>query len=141
MAEPVSDEEVADWALRFSKIMKRLLVNSNLLIEETINFVKREHGNYKMHIVSGSDHEELRYLCGELKIDHYFDSIHGSPRPKTIWVKELIKQYSYRTNGCILIGDSQNDFDAAQDNGIKFIGYGKEKVVELSDFEWENFKG
>lgn len=139
--EPVTEEEVADWARRFSMIMKELLVNSNLLIEETLDFIKREHSNYKMHIVSGSDQEELRYLCSELKIEQYFDSINGSPKPKTKWVGELIEKNIYNTQECILIGDSRNDFDAAQDNEIAFVGYGNDDVIKLSDVNWEGFKG
>ena len=53
--EAVSEEEILEWATRFSVIMKDLLINPALLIEETLNFVKRNFTKYEMFIVSGSD--------------------------------------------------------------------------------------
>jgi hypothetical protein len=62
-------------------IKKELLVNPSVLIDETLQFVKANFDKYPMHIVSGSDGNELRYLCQMMGIDHYFVSIEGSPNP------------------------------------------------------------
>lgn len=121
--ESITDEEILVWANRFSLIMKELLVNPDLLIHENIDFVKKNQGKYRMHITSGSDQEELRFLCKSMHIDHYFDSIHGSPKQKKQWVKELIETNSYRQEECILIGDSINDWEAALTNNIYFCPY------------------
>lgn len=138
--EKVSDDEVIGWAAKFSEVMREELVNPSLLIDETVDFVKRNHENYKMYIVSGSDQSELRYLCNQLKIDCYFDSIHGSPKPKTKWVQELIHTHNYDPKNCILIGDSKNDYDAAVANGITFVGYGNKEIVKLGELDWDHFK-
>ena len=90
--ENITEQEILEWAERFSKIMKKLLVNENLLIEETLEFIKNNQDKYTMHITSGSDQEELRYLCKAMHIEELFKSIHGSPKPKKEWVKELIHQ-------------------------------------------------
>lgn len=121
--ESVTDNEILIWAERFSLIMKELLVNPELLIEETLNFVKENQGKYIMHITSGSDQNELRFLCQSLGIDHLFTSIHGSPKPKKEWVKELIEMHGYKKEECVLIGDSYNDVEAAQYNSINFMAY------------------
>lgn len=130
--EAISEGEILKWADRFSIIMKELLVNSDLLIHETLNFVKENQELYNMHITSGSDQNELRFLCKALGIDHLFTSIHGSPTPKNQLVADLIKEYQYNIGTCVLIGDSVNDFEAAVNNGIKFLGYGNAKIKELS---------
>lgn len=121
--EAITDEEILIWAERFSLIMKELLVNPELLIEETMNFVKENQRKYLMHITSGSDQNELRYLCQSMGIDHLFTSIHGSPKPKKEWVKELIEMNEYIKEECILIGDSVNDWEAALYCGIYFCPY------------------
>lgn len=121
--EPITDDEILIWAERFSLIMKELLVDPELLIEETLNFVKENQGKYIMHITSGSDQNELRFLCQSLGIDHLFTSIHGSPKPKKEWVKELIEMHGYKKEECVLIGDSYNDVEAAQYNSINFMAY------------------
>jgi phosphoglycolate phosphatase-like HAD superfamily hydrolase len=121
--EPVKEEQIAVLATSFSLIMKDLLLNQDLLISETLGFVKRNQGMYKMHITSGSDQEELRYLCKSLQIAHLFESVHGSPKAKKIWIQELIEFHDYNHSECVLIGDSINDWEAAETNDILFMAY------------------
>lgn len=134
--EPITDDAILIWAERFSLIMKELLVNPKLLIEETLNFVKDNQGKYIMHITSGSDQNELRFLCKSMGIEHLFTSIHGSPKPKKEWVKELIETNGYSNKECVLIGDSYNDFEAAQFSNIHFMAYnGNDALHEKSSIQ------
>lgn len=138
--ESLSDEQLLIWADRFSQIMKQLLLDPKLLIEESIDFVKNNYNQFAMHIVSGSDGNELRYLCNQLDISKYFISIHGSPTPKKQLVGDLLKKHQYSIDNCILIGDSINDYEAAQENKLNFFGYRNEKLKELSLNYIENLK-
>ena len=129
--EPITDEKVSELAVQFSAIMKVLLVNPELLIAETVAFIEDMYNSGKeMHIVSGSDVNELRGLCSALEIDHYFMSINGSPTPKNILVKEVIEPYQYLKENIVLIGDSINDYEAAKVNGISFFGYNNEMLIQ-----------
>lgn len=121
--EKINSNELQMWANKFSLIMKKKLVDTSLLIEENISFIKKNKNNYKMHITSGSDQNELIFLCKSMKIDGLFDSIHGSPKPKKEWIAEIIITNMYNKNECVLIGDSFNDYEAALFNGIHFIPY------------------
>jgi len=123
LGQEISEEEVYHWANKFSEVMKEILIDDSLLIDETMNFVKTNCDKRKMHIVSGSDQSELRHICRELDIAKYFNSIHGSPTPKKDLVRELLLTNKYKNSGCALIGDSVNDKDAAEENNITFIGY------------------
>lgn len=133
--EKVTDEMILQLAASFSEIMKGLLTNPGLLIEETLRFVKDNHLKIPMHIVSGSDGNELRYLCEQLNIARYFQSIHGSPTPKKQLVADLLQLHQYDRKECMLIGDSVNDLEAAHENGIYFYGYGNEEIVLKTDKE------
>lgn len=121
--EEISEDEIDSWALRFSDVVINLLLNPDLLIKDTIDFVRNNQGKYKMHITSGSDENELRFICHELGIYHMFDSIHGSPKAKKDLVKQLIDTHHYNNDECVLIGDSINDYHAAIANNIDFITY------------------
>jgi phosphoglycolate phosphatase-like HAD superfamily hydrolase len=140
--ESISEEQVKEWAQRFSFIMKKLLVNPELLIEESVAFVEKHHANFPMHIVSGSDGNELRYLCDRLNIARYFVSIHGSPTPKKQLVRDVLNSYQYPKSDCLLIGDSINDYEAAEYNGISFYGYNnptlksKNYINAFNDFKF-----
>jgi len=132
--ESISAEKVQDWADRFSVIMRQSLTRPELLITQTMSYIKRHHKNLPMYIVSGSDQEELRYLCENLGIAPFFQRIHGSPTPKSNWVRTILKEENLPPQKCILVGDSINDYEAAFSNGIKFMGFNNPSVEKMSDY-------
>ena len=134
LKEDVSDEKVQELADKFSIIMKTELTNKKYLIKETVEFIKLNYQNYNFHIVSGSDEKELNYLCKELELSQYFKTIEGSPTCKNDLVKNILQKYSYNPKECILIGDSINDYEAANINGIKLYGYNKEELRSLDEY-------
>ena len=139
LKEDVSDEKVQELADKFSIIMKTELTNKKYLIKETVDFIEKNYQNYNFHIVSGSDEKELNYLCKELDLTQYFKTIEGSPTPKNDLVKKILEKYKYDPKETILIGDSINDYEAANINGMKFYGYNNEKLREMSKVYLENF--
>jgi len=125
----------------FSEIMVNNLTDRSLLFKETNDFIKHNHKKMLMHIVSGSDQTELRYLCERLGIHDYFMSIHGSPTPKNDLVADLLTKNNYSHKDCLLIGDSVNDAEAAAFNRISFRCYNNADLAKLhitfhpSDYE------
>lgn len=130
----VSEEKVQELANRFSTIMKAELTNKKYLITETVKFIEKNYKNYNFHIVSGSDEKELNYLCKELGISNYFKTIEGSPTAKNDLVRNIIKIYNYDFKDCILIGDSINDYEAANVNTMKFYGYNNAKLKKFDGY-------
>ena len=129
-----------DLAIQFSEIMKEILTDTTLLILDSVEFIRENHSNCQLHIVSGSDGTELRYLCTNLNIAHFFNSISGSPTPKTELVKQLIDSKAIVGSEACLIGDSGNDFDAANANGIDFYGYNNPSLKGRGKGYIEQFK-
>ena len=121
--EKASESTLSNLASAFSAIMRERLTNPDLLITDSINFVKANHQHFRMHIVSGSDQEELVYLCQRLQLSTYFNSIHGSPTPKRELIATLLKAHRFTREETVLIGDSVNDLEAAEANHIQFLGY------------------
>ena len=130
----INDEKVKEYADKFSTIMKSELTNKKYLIKETVDFIEKNYQNYNFHIVSGSDEKELNYLCKELDLTQYFKTIEGSPTPKNDLVKNILQKYSYNPKECILIGDSINDYEAANVNTMKFYGYNNAKLKKFDGY-------
>lgn len=131
----ITDSEVNDMAVEFSVIMREKLTDKKVLIPETIKFIEENSRNGKVQfIVSGSDQEELRYLCGELGIKKYFQEIKGSPTPKNKLVEDLMATYQIKASQAVLIGDAINDYEAAMVNGISFRGYNNLKLKKLGNY-------
>jgi HAD superfamily hydrolase (TIGR01549 family) len=134
LKEKVTDEKIEELANAFSEIMRRELVNPDNLIKDSLNFIKNHYRHYNMHIVSGSEHKELNFLCEQLSIASYFISINGSPTPKTEIVSDLLKKFRYNAEETMLIGDSFNDYQAAKDNKILFCGYNNNTLTGLGNY-------
>tara|TARA_B100001758_G_C18284910_1_gene543729 strand:- start:445 stop:1062 length:618 start_codon:yes stop_codon:yes gene_type:complete len=106
----------------YSAYMKVRLIDNNLLINQTIEFIKKSNKK-NMFLVSASDQEELIFLTKKLSINNFFKEIKGSPTSKHENIKNLILKFGIDKTDTVLIGDSINDFEAAKKNGIKFIGF------------------
>jgi phosphoglycolate phosphatase-like HAD superfamily hydrolase len=129
LLQNITEDGVQKLANEFSFLMKKELTKKKFLITETVDYIKTNYKNINFHIASGSDQNELRFLCVELGIAQYFNSIHGSPTPKNDLVKEILENENYALDNCVLIGDSMNDYEAAKINEINFVGYGDDVNV------------
>ncbi|MFA7272961.1 MAG: HAD-IA family hydrolase [Crocinitomicaceae bacterium] len=134
--EEISEEEIKVWADKFSAVMLESLCNPDLLIEPTISFVKANYNHFAMHIVSGSDGNELRFVCEKLGIADYFLSIHGSPTPKTKLIQTILETNHYSQKFCLMVGDSYNDYEAASANSIHFKAYNNVNLESYTNFEF-----
>lgn len=130
----ITEERILEFANNFSVLMKKELINPKNLILDSLTFIKNNFSKHNFHIVSGSDQNELRYLCEELNIAKYFISIHGSPTPKKDLVDQVIKANNYILNDVCLIGDSINDLEAAQVNNIVFYGYNNLNLLQKGNY-------
>jgi|GEM_PF-926661 len=140
LGEEISEDEVVEYAEKFSKQMRVELDNEEYLIEDSVNFIKQNHQNYHLHIASGADENELQYICRRLDLGKYFKTIEGSPTPKEVLVEGILTSYGYDQNATLLIGDSKNDYEAARENEISFAGYNNEVLKTYGDFYIESFK-
>ena len=140
LSKDISKEQIQEYADKFTIIMKEQLINKKYLIQDSVDFIKSNHKNYNFHIVSGSEHHELNYLCEKLDLAECFLSINGSPTPKNDLVKNLLEQEQYNKEETILIGDSINDYDAAIINGISFYGFNNEELREKSETYLESYE-
>lgn len=136
--EPITEDQVFRLADDFSRVMKKELVNKALLIEDSLSFVKRYYQQYSMYIVSGSDEKELNFLCTELGIARYFQAMKGSPTPKRDLVKQVLAFHP--PEDCVLIGDSENDYQAAVANGVVFCGYNNSNLQGQAPYYISTFK-
>lgn len=119
----------------FSDHMKRRLVSNDLIINDSLNFIKKYYRQIECNIVSASDQSELRYICQQLSLSDYFKNILGSPLSKDENVRNLIGKYSpLSLESFVLIGDSINDYHAAIANNIEFIGYNNSDLRSLGNY-------
>jgi len=119
----VPNQLILEYANKYSLLTKEELANPKYIIDDTFDFIKRNYKQYKMHIASGADENDLKYICENLNLTPYFLSIHGSPQVKNKIVHSILVNNVYLNDETVLIGDSINDYEAAYKNNIAFYGY------------------
>jgi len=130
----ITDEKVNQIAQLYSELTKLELSKEKYIIQDTFEFIKENYQNYKMHIASGADEKDLKFICDSLGLTKYFLSINGSPIVKTKIVKDILMKKQYKKEETILIGDSVNDYEAANVNNIEFYAYNNESLKENNNY-------
>jgi len=136
LAEKISDEEIKLYADKYSELTKEELTQAKYIIEDVVDFIKVNYKKYDMHIASGADENDLKYICTKLGLTQYFLTINGSPTKKSKIVENILSQNSYNNNETILIGDSLNDYEAAVHNNITFYGYNNKNLMSLTQNQY-----
>jgi phosphoglycolate phosphatase-like HAD superfamily hydrolase len=137
LKESISNEKLQSLAMDFSEIMRQELTDPGLLNPEWLCLMEEIGNHYNHHVASGSDGNELRYLCSELEIVHYFESIEGSPTPKIKLVEEILARNRYSHQETCLVGDAINDWEAAHQNSIQFYGYRNEILKDKGGYLYQ----
>lgn len=140
LSEEISEEKINYYSEKLTSIMRKKLTNKEILIKDTLIFIINNYKYYNFHIASGSEEKELLFLCDKLGISEYFKSIKGSPIHKNNLVKSIIKENRYYLDETILIGDSINDFEAANINNIYFAGFNNENLSSYGELYIRSFK-
>lgn len=73
-------------------------------------------------INSATPQDPLREIVQQMKIAVYFDEVYGAPVSKTDNLKSAMTLHSLTPEQVMVIGDGQNDLDAARNIGCLFYG-------------------
>ena len=140
LEEKIDEKKILLLANEYSLLTREELSKEKYLILDSVQFIKKNYNNLNMHIASGADENDLKYICDKLGLTQYFFSINGSPLVKDKIVANIITDNNYCTNDTILIGDSINDYDAAKLNRIRFFGYNNKYLKKVSDIYIKDFR-
>ena len=128
MRNKITQDKIFFYAEKYKVFILNNLVDKSFIINDTLDYIKEIENTFSMHIVSASDENELKQICKKLELDSFFISIHGSPVTKKENIKRLLKHNKLINEEVVLIGDSINDYEAALDNKIDFVGYNNIKL-------------
>jgi len=131
--EPITEESIQDLAARFSGLVRQKVVEAEP-VKGAVEFLEQNATKFNFALVSGSDQNELRAVCRDRGIGHYFKDILGSPINKKDNLTRLLEDLGWKPSETVYIGDSQNDLEAARANRIDFIGRDSGLV------EWDRLK-
>ena len=121
LQEPLSKSKCNAVAMDYSRIVKNKIIKAPF-VKGALRFFEENKNSYNFSIISGSDQKELQDICREKKIDKYFCEILGSPTEKNENLSNFLERKGLEKRKCLYIGDSINDYNAAKENELSFLG-------------------
>jgi len=114
---------------RYSYYSKQALLSADLMpgVEDFLKLLK-EH-NKIVHVVSGSDQEELIEIYDNRNLMQYFTQVYGSPQTKSDILKKIIEDFKI-SYPAVYFGDAMLDYSTA-------IKYDLDFIYISSKSEWE----
>jgi phosphoglycolate phosphatase-like HAD superfamily hydrolase len=92
---------------------------------EALRFAERMGGAESVHVVSGSDQNELRAIFDDHGITDRFASVLGSPKRKAEHFEEVLAARGVAPSEAVMVGDGAGDFRAAKKVGVRFVFLGE----------------
>jgi phosphoglycolate phosphatase-like HAD superfamily hydrolase len=118
----LDENELNELCLRFSTLVKDKVIVSPLVdgALETIKTAK-DQGTL-LFVVSGTPNDEIVEIAKAKGLAKYFTEILGSPTKKSDWIKYLLLKYQILPSQALFFGDAMEDYSAAAETKIDFIG-------------------
>ena len=132
--KPVNEEIIKSLSEQFSNLVVDGVLASPFMpgAKESLESLKEK--GIPCYIVSATPHEEINLILEKKELKGYFKEVHGSPRKKWEICQEIITKENYNPQNCLFIGDAMSDYEAAQINGICFLGIvGNGEISPFSD--------
>jgi phosphoglycolate phosphatase len=117
---PDPDAAIRDALLRFGEFSEAAYARLPV-IPESLAFAARMGGPERVHVVSGSDGDELRRVFADKGLTARFGSVLGSPDTKATHLRRLLASHGAEAHESLFIGDGGGDWAAAKEIGVPFI--------------------
>lgn len=121
LGEPLSAERFATLCTRYSELALSAVLTVPM-VHGAAEFLQEFHRHMLLFIVSGTPSEELQDILDLRGLTPYVQKAFGSPGSKSEIVATILSEWSLASSDVLLVGDSDADLEAAERNGIRFIG-------------------
>ncbi|MDF3820143.1 HAD hydrolase-like protein [Leptospira sp. 96542] len=117
---PTDEFTVKSYCEKFSELVLDAVINSTWIdgVQEVLDSKAMDQIYV---LVTGTPQDEIEVILKELKLIEKFDYIFGSPAEKSKAIESVLLERSFPRYECLMIGDSQTDYEAAKIVGIDFL--------------------
>lgn len=121
LKESFQEADITELSKDFSELTREKIINCPL-VKGAEDFIKYFSSKFPLYIASATPSDELRLIIEARKLSGYFKRIYGAPDVKAKIFADIIKAEAICPKDLLFIGDSKEDYDVADDLGLKFIG-------------------
>jgi len=123
--EILTQKKFEDLSDKFATIVFKEVIKAPF-VPGAQEFLEKYYRIIPMYVVSATPENELIQIIQKRDLSHYFIEVFGAPRKKKECIVEIVKFTNSPNESVMFIGDSKNDYIAAQEAGVHFIGRVKE---------------
>ena len=116
----LSEEHFRELCMRFSRLVVDEVAKAPW-VDGAKEFLVRNKKQYMFAVISGTPEDELKTIVRRRVMDHFFDSVRGSPKNKVTLLNEVMDEYSLKPEEIVFVGDAETDWHAAQETGVSFL--------------------
>ena len=118
--EPSNAVQVQKYCERFSKMVLQAVIDSPW-VPGVHEYLKSSYANQCFILTTGTPQKEIEQIIEALDLGICFREVHGAPKSKTTVIKDALNRLNYLPEQALVIGDSETDLHAAQENNITFL--------------------
>ena len=85
-------------------------------------FLEKYYRKLLIFVATGTPHEEMLSIVRARGEEKYYKGVYGSPQMKKDIINNILRENNLKKEEIIFIGDSINDFDAANETQVCFVG-------------------
>ena len=121
LKEPLSDQQYIFLCNRFSELVFDGVLKSSF-VPGAESFLKHLSTKTYLFVASATPTSELTEIIRQRGLLDYFKVIYGAPKTKQECIKEILTNMNCPKDNAIFVGDALNDYKAAHETGIRFVG-------------------
>jgi phosphoglycolate phosphatase-like HAD superfamily hydrolase len=117
----VLEEDIDLKARRFGEIVEDKVVAS-AWVSGAEEFLKIYYKDFPLYVASATPEEELIRIVKRRNATGYFQAILGTPVKKQDHLGGILAKNGWKPEETVMVGDAMTDYNAAEANGVPFIG-------------------
>jgi phosphoglycolate phosphatase-like HAD superfamily hydrolase len=139
--EPITTDQVQNFCSRFSGLVKQAVIDAPW-VPGVREYLQANHTRQYFVLMTATPQEEIEQILHALDITHCFREIHGAPTGKTTVVHDILERLHCLSEQALVVGDSDTDISAAEENGVVFLLRCTPFNLDLQErFQGSSFEG
>ena len=117
---PLSDKLFQKLCDQYSRLVVDKVVVAPW-VDGARDFLTHNKKKFILAIVSGTPEDELKNIIQRRGMNHFFNSVKGSPKSKVTLLSEVMDEHKLKPKNVVFIGDAKTDWLAARETGVHFL--------------------
>ena len=118
--EPVEIDRIKSFCEKFSDLVQQAVIDAPW-VPGVRGYLQANHTSQYFVLMTATPQEEIEQILHALDFTHCFREVLGAPTTKTAVVRDVLKRLNCPPEQALVVGDSDTDLSAAEENNVAFL--------------------